>query len=54
MRPPVPEDTPVREEGTPFHGTNPWSGPYLVAAILAGVLLIVAAIVVAAVWLGAA
>lgn len=42
-RPPQKDDhIPTRGEDQPFQGTNPWSGPYLVLAILvlAGVVVL--------------
>ncbi len=42
-RPPQPEDVPMQGESETWKGTNPWSGPYLVLAIL-GLGLVVLAV----------
>jgi hypothetical protein len=43
MRAPVPDDVRTEGEDKPLHGTNPWSGPYFVLAIIIGALLLVGA-----------
>jgi hypothetical protein len=47
------DDTRTIGDDGPFHGTNPWSGPYFVLAIMGAVLTVVLGIVVAFVahWL---
>ena len=45
--PPQLDDTPTRGEGGPFHGTNPWSGPYFVVAVVGVVLVGITAIFIA-------
>jgi hypothetical protein len=47
-RPPQPGESPTDGEDTRFHGTNPWSGPYLMFAIGGAALAAVALIVIAA------
>jgi hypothetical protein len=47
IRPPQPDEFPTRGEDGPFRGTNPWSGPYFVIAILGAVVVVVVAIVIA-------
>jgi hypothetical protein len=46
-RPQTPGDTRTIDDDGPFHGTNPWSGPYFVLAIMGAVLVVVLGIVVA-------
>jgi len=48
-RPPQPEDVPMDGDGRAFKAANPWSGPYLVLAIIIIVGLVVVGLVVAAV-----
>jgi hypothetical protein len=45
--PPQPDDTPTRDERQPFHGTNPWSGPYFVLAVIGVTLALIAGILIA-------
>jgi len=47
---PQPNDVPTDGQNEAFHGTNPWSGPYLVLAIIVPVLLGIAGIVIAVFW----
>jgi hypothetical protein len=47
-RPPQPDESPTDGEDTAFHGTNPWSGPYLVLAIGGVFLVAVGEIAIAA------
>ena len=46
-RPPQPEDVPMDGDGKPFRGANPWSGPYLVLAVIAVAGLVVVGLLVA-------
>jgi hypothetical protein len=47
-RPPQQDDhVPIDGQGSTFHGTNPWSGPYFVIAVLVMTLLIVGGLVLA-------
>jgi len=46
-RPPLPDDIPTDGEGGTFNGTNPWSGPYAVIAIIIGAVVVIGGIIVA-------
>lgn len=47
-RPPQEDDhVPTDGENKPFHGTNPWSGPFFVLIIIGAVMLFVLGVVVA-------
>ena len=46
-RPPQPEDVPMDGDEKAFRGANPWSGPYLVLAVIAVAGLVVVGLIVA-------
>ena len=47
VRPPVPDNVPTDGEEGPFRGTNPWSGPYFVLAIIVGAVIVIGGIAAA-------
>ncbi len=49
VRPPIPDEVATKGEHETFRGTNPWSGPYPVIAIIIGAFAVVGGIVLAAV-----
>ena len=46
-RPPQPKDVPMDGDEKAFKGANPWSGPYLVLAVIAVAGLVVVGLIVA-------
>jgi hypothetical protein len=49
-RPPMPSDFPTDGDNETFHGTNPWSGPYLVLGIVIGAIVVIGGILMVAVF----
>jgi hypothetical protein len=46
----MPSDFPTDGDNETFHGTNPWSGPYLVLGIVIGAIVVIGGILMVAVF----